>query len=248
MSFFHFTARNAIHNRNSEMKLIHRFYYQTSIPTKLPIILHNHSFILHIFRSHLVKSNSPDLALRLAHLEEQRRSAGALARKFRAGLYARASGEQRQSKTVNIKYMKKLIAAYHKNAARASALKNFKKGRFRDDMLHIKTDFDALVLLATQVFMEAAGARFNCVRKMTVGEVLNAKRVPEPCFGCGEPTTHYSKHIRHCKKSKRAKQRGDHLRKVNYNYNILFFDHKVSMNVYISESSRSLPHLLACRF
>ena len=128
MSFFHFTARNAIHNRNSEMKLIHRFYYQTSIPTKLPIILHNHSFILHIFRSHLVKSNSPDLALRLAHLDEQRRSAGALARKFRAGLYARASGEQRQSKTVNIKHMKKLIAAYHKNAARASALKNFKKG------------------------------------------------------------------------------------------------------------------------
>ena len=249
MSFFHFTARNAIHNRNSEMKLIHRFYYQTSIPTKLPIILHNHSFILHIFRSHLVKSNSPDLALRLAHLDEQRRSAGALARKFRAGLYARASGEQRQTTTttINISYMKKLIAAYHNNGARGRAIKRFSKGRYRyrDDTIHVATDHDAIVLMATQVFMEAAGCRFNAVRKLTVGEILAAAKVPEPCVACGEMTTHFRKHVRRCKKLKR---RGDHLRKVNYSRAIQFFGHKVCMNVHISELSRSLPHLLACRF
>lgn len=211
--------------------------------------MQNHLFILHIFRSHLVKSNSPDLALRLAHLDEQRRSAGALARKFRAGLYARASGEQRQpTTTVNISSMKKLITAYHNNGARGSAIKSFAKGRYRDDMLNIKTNFDGLVLMATQVFMEAAGCRFNLIRKLKVSEVLAAEKIPEPCVACGEMTTHFRKHIRRCKKLKRAKQRGDHLRKVNYSRAINFFGHKVCMNVYISELSRSLPHLLACRF
>ena len=214
--------------------------------------MQNHLFILHIFRSHLVKSNSPDLALRLAHLDEQRRSALALARKFRSGLYARASGEQRQATTtVNIAYMKKLIGKYNKNASTSSAMKTFSMGgemRYRDEMIHIKTDFDFLVLLATQVFMEAAGCRFNAIRKMTVGEIMKAVRVPEPCFGCGEMTTHYRQHIRQCKKLKQAQRRGDDLRKVRYSRSINFFGHKVCMNVYISEFSRSSPHLLACPF
>ena len=148
-------------------------------------------------------------------------------------------------------HMKKLIGKYNKNASTSSAMKTFSMGgemRYRDEMIHIKTDFDFLVLLATQVFMEAAGCRFNAIRKMTVGEIMKAVRVPEPCFGCGEMTTHYRQHIRQCKKLKQAQRRGDDLRKVRYSRSINFFGHKVCMNVYISEFSRSSPHLLACPF
>ena len=90
----------------------------------------------------------------------------------------------------------------------------------------IKTDRDALVLLALDVFFQSAGCRFNFIRKLTVGEVLEAKRVPEQCMFCGEPTDHYRRHIRRCRKWKKAKQRGEESPNVSHSRAIFFHHHK----------------------
>ena len=91
----------------------------------------------------------------------------------------------------------------------------------------IKTERDALVLLALDVFFQSAGCRFNFIRRLTVGEVLEAKRVPEPCEFCGEPTDHYRRHIRRCRKWKKAKQRGEESpTNVSHSRAIFFHHHK----------------------
>ena len=72
----------------------------------------------------------------------------------------------------------------------------------------MRSDRDALVLLALEVYFQAAGCRFNVVQKMSVGEISNAAKVPEPCGYCGEETDDYRRHRRRCREWKKAKRRG----------------------------------------
>ena len=74
--------------------------------------------------------------------------------------------------------------------------------------LNVRSDRDALVLLALEVYFQAAGGRFNLVKQMSVGEILNAAKVAEPCGYCGEKTDDYRRHRRRCRKWKKAKRRG----------------------------------------
>ena len=64
------------------------------------------------------------------------------------------------------------------------------------------------MLLALEVYFQAAGCRFNAVKQMRVDEILNAVKVPEPCPYCEEKTDDFRKHRRRCRKWKKAKRRG----------------------------------------
>ena len=92
----------------------------SSGPTYLYITLSAFQHLLNLIRSSLIKSGakSPDFAQRLAHLDELARSANSLARKFRSGMFARASGERVPQKPVIVAHhFKRVISAYRKNAA-----------------------------------------------------------------------------------------------------------------------------------
>ena len=84
--------------------------------------------LVNMIRSSLVKmgGSSPDFAERLAHLDEMNRVATLMARNFRVGRYARASGEERREPTtINTRGWRKVIKAYRKSTARARALELF---------------------------------------------------------------------------------------------------------------------------
>ena len=72
----------------------------------------------------------------------------------------------------------------------------------------MRKDRDAAVLLALEVYFQAAGCRFNLIKQMQVGEILNAMAVPEPCRYCGETTDDFRRHRKRCRKWKKAKLRG----------------------------------------
>ena len=67
------------------------------------------------------------------------------------------------------------------------------------------------------------------MKKLTVGEILSAVKVPEPCKYCKEKTDDYRRHKRHCRKWKKAKRRGQVSKEeVNptYSREIRFRKHK----------------------
>lgn len=69
-------------------------------------------------------ANLTNFAQRMAHLDELHRDASALARKYKAGLFEKASQPTRK-KSIDVQGWRSLIKAYHKSAHRASALKQF---------------------------------------------------------------------------------------------------------------------------
>ena len=84
--------------------------------------------LLGLIRSALVKAGgtTPDFAGRLAHLNECHWRASGLARNFRKGKYAKASGEDRKApSTVDTRAWKKVIKAYRHSPAREEALQLF---------------------------------------------------------------------------------------------------------------------------
>ena len=70
----------------------------------------------------------------------------------------------------------------------------------------MRKDRDAAVLLALEVYFQAAGCRFNLIKQMRVCEILNATAVPEPCRYCGETMDDFRRHRKRCRKWKKAKK------------------------------------------
>ena len=116
--------------------------------------------LLGMIRSSLVRSGpgSPDFATRVAHLDEMARSATKLARSFKSGRFARASGEERDATTtVSFQGWRKLIKAYHKSELRRLALERFSSNNWRYSGLKVKTDKDAQIFLALETYFQSAG-------------------------------------------------------------------------------------------
>ena len=70
-------------------------------------------------------ANLTNFAQRMAHLDELHRDASALARKYKAGLFEKASQPTPRKKSIDVQGWRSLIKAYRKSAHRASALKQF---------------------------------------------------------------------------------------------------------------------------
>ena len=116
-----------------------------------------------ILRAELLKAGqagSPNFAERLAHLNEMFRQATNLARNYRSGRFARASGEEpRPPATIDTHGFKKLISRYHKSEARKTALELFGVGTFAYKPLCIKKESHVKTLLACEFYFQAAGCR-----------------------------------------------------------------------------------------
>ena len=117
--------------------------------------------LLGMIRSSLVRcgAGSPDFATRVAHLDEMNRQASKLARNFKSGRFARASGEERDAttSTVSFRGWRKLIKAYRKSELRRLALERFSGNKWRCSGLKVRNDRDAQIFLALETYFQSAG-------------------------------------------------------------------------------------------
>lgn len=124
-----------------------------------------------MIRSSLVRCGpgSPDFATRVAHLDEMNRMASKLARQFKSGRFARASGEERDAtSTVSFRGWRKLMTAYRKSDLRKVALERFSGNTWRYSGLKVRTDKDAQILLALETYFQSAGMFMLLIYSSTV--------------------------------------------------------------------------------
>lgn len=139
--------------------------------------------LLGMIRSELVKAGgrSPNFAERIAHLDEMHRQATVLARNYKAGRFARASGEERREPTtVDTRGWRQLIKAYRKSVARATALQLF-SGMFSRGVVNMEGDLISLHFLRRQhlaVFGTKRAERQVCTGAPSVGSLLPSCWLP----------------------------------------------------------------------
>ena len=99
-------------------------------------------------------------------------------------------------------------------------------GTWINPALGMKSDRDVLKFLALEVYFEAAGCRFDVVRRLSVAYINNATRLPKECPYCKEKTTHLKAHKKECRKRRKAIKRGDIKKEENYVYDYVVNIHK----------------------
>ena len=96
----------------------------------------------------------------------------------------------------------------------------------------VKTEKDALGLLALEVYFQATGCRYNLIKKLTIGEVMSSTRMAMECPYCREKTQDdWRRHKKRCRKRRKAKRRGEVGKEeadpwANPNWTMAFRDHK----------------------
>ena len=81
-------------------------------------------------------------------------------------------------------------------------------GTWLNPALGLKSDRHVLRFLALEVYFEAAGCRFDVVKRLLVAYINNATRLPKECAYCHGKSDNIKTHKRECRKRKKALRRG----------------------------------------
>ena len=82
-------------------------------------------------------------------------------------------------------------------------------GTWLNPALGLKSDRHVLRFLALEVYFEAAGCRFDVVKRLLVAYINNATRLPKECAYCHNKSDNIKSHKKDCRKRRKARRRGE---------------------------------------